>query len=380
MRLHLLSFFAKPHTMKNVFACIILAICLQAHEDPIHQTRASRSHIPPVKNLFIITIDGFRWQEVFKGADSLLINNDEFTDDTATMKMLYWCSCVEERRKKLMPFFWNVIATRGQVYGNRYFNNKVNTSNLYSLSYPGYNEMFTGQADISIASNDKRINPNKNVLEYLDQQTNFRGNVVAFTSWNVFPFILNRDRSHIRLNSGYEHVDDDDSVQRLTNKVEDDAVYNKTGTRQDELTFIAAKEYVQKFRPSIVYLSFGETDEMAHEGRYDLYLEKAAAIDKMIAELWHLVQSTPGYKDNTTFVITTDHGRGKASAKWANHGFFVKGSSQTWLALLGPNIAPLGEMKNEEQIYQKQIAQTVANLVGENFQSNKLVANAIALK
>ena len=146
------------------------------------------------------------------------------------------------------------------------------------------------------------------------------------------------------------------------------------------LPFITAKEYIQKFKPSVVYLGFGETDEMAHQGRYDLYLEKASQIDRMLAELWHWVQSTPGYKDNTTFIITTDHGRGKSSSKWTNHGFFVNGSSQTWLALVGPNIKPLGEMKNDEQIYQKQIAQTIANMVGENFQPDKNVASAIALQ
>src|SRR5215469_1959075 len=205
--------------MKNIFACIILAICLQAHENPVQQAHTSRGHIPLVKNLFIITLDGFRWQEIFTGADSALINDERFTSDTATMKMLYWVSNAEERRKKLMPFFWNVIAKKGQVYGNRYFNNKVNTSNLYSLSYPGYNEMFTGQTDISIASNDRKINPNQNVLEYLNQQTNYKGNVVAFTSWDVFPFILNQNRSHIKLNSGYENIDDEDSIQQLTNKV-----------------------------------------------------------------------------------------------------------------------------------------------------------------
>ncbi len=127
-------------------------------------------------------------------------------------------------------------------------------------------------------------------------------------------------------------------------------------------------------------IGFGETDEMAHQRRYDLYLEKASQIDRMLAELWHWVQSTPGYKDNTTFIITTDHGRGKSSSKWTNHGFFVNGSSQTWLALVGPNIKPLGEMKNDEQIYQKQIAQTIANMVGENFQPDKNVASAIALQ
>jgi hypothetical protein len=86
--------------MKHIFACIILAICLQVHENPIQQTHTSPGHLSPVKNLFIITIDGFRWQEIFTGADSMLINNEEFTPDAATIKMLYWCFDVEERRKK----------------------------------------------------------------------------------------------------------------------------------------------------------------------------------------------------------------------------------------------------------------------------------------
>ena len=35
------------------------------------------------ENIIIITIDGFRWQEVFGGADDSLINNPEFSFDTA---------------------------------------------------------------------------------------------------------------------------------------------------------------------------------------------------------------------------------------------------------------------------------------------------------
>jgi hypothetical protein len=365
--------------MKHYFACIILAICLWATEKPIRQVNIAPP-VAAVKNLFIITIDGFRWQEVFTGADSALINNKEFTADTSTMKMMYWANDAEERRRKLMPFFWNVLARKGQAYGNRHFNNKVNTSNIYSLSYPGYNEMFTGQTDITIASNSKRINPNLNVLEYLNQQSGYEGGVVAFTSWDVFPFILNKKRSGIKMNSGWENLQEDDAQQILINKVQNGAVYNKTETRQDELTFIAAKEYVQKFKPRIVYLAFGETDEMAHKQRYDLYLDKASRIDKMVGELWHWVQSTPGYKDNTTFIITTDHGRGRASSNWMGHGLFINGASQTWLAVIGPNIKPLGEMKNDEQIYEKQIAQTIASLLGENFQPRQQVAPAIALK
>jgi len=366
--------------MKRILACTILAMFLQATEKPIKIHTSHSSTSSPVPNLFIITIDGFRWQELFTGADSTLINNEKLVANTTLIKEMYWASTASERRRKLMPFFWSVLAAKGQVYGNRNFNNKVNVSNIYSRSYAGYNEMFTGEADIMIASNNKQNNPNKNVLEYLNELPEYAGRVVAFTSWDVFPYILNKQRSRLKINSGYENMEDDDSLQTLVNKVENEAVYNKTETRQDELTFIAAKEYISKFQPSIVYLSLGETDEAAHHGKYDLYLEKAAHIDHMLQELWYWVQSTPGYKDNTTFIITTDHGRGRAPGKWSNHGTLISGSAQTWLALIGPNIKPIGEMKNEEQIYQKQIAQTVATLVGQQFRTGESVAPAIALR
>jgi hypothetical protein len=123
-------------------------------------------NIPPVHNLFIITVDGFRWQELFNGADSDLINSEKCTFARSTLKTLYWASTPEERRKKLMPFFWSVIGVEGQVYGNRFFDNKVNVTNAYSKSYPGYSEMFTGVIDPNISSNKKILNPNTNVFEY----------------------------------------------------------------------------------------------------------------------------------------------------------------------------------------------------------------------
>ena len=191
--------------MKSIFPFILLSVSLQPTQKPAIQQNNS-TQVQPVQNLFIITLDGFRWQEVFTGADSLLINDEHYCPDTSTMKMLYWEATAEERRKKLMPFFWNVLASKGQVYGNRLFDNKVNVSNFYSLSYPGYNEMFTGNTDIAIASNAKRKNPNVNVLEYLNGKKEFNDKIVAFTSWDVFPFILNQQRSGLKMNSGYEDM------------------------------------------------------------------------------------------------------------------------------------------------------------------------------
>jgi len=328
------------------------------------------------ENLFVITLDGFRWQEVFNGADTSLINDVESTADTATMKMLYWANSENERRQKLMPFFWNVLAKKGQLYGNRHYNSRVNTSNLYTFSYPGYSEIFTGTTDLFISSNKKKRNPNINVLEYLNSLDGFRNKVVAFTSWDVFPYILNEERSGMLINSGYEPIKSlpESENQKLTNKVQEEAIYDRGGSRKDELTFITAKEYARKYKPKVLFLGLGETDEYAHAGRYDLYLEHANKVDRMIAELWHWVQSTPGYANNTSFLITTDHGRGKQAKKWTSHSSFISGSSQTWLALMGPGLTPIGEVKEDQQLYQRQIAQMIAALLGEEFGKDEMVS------
>ena len=63
-----------------------------------------------------------------------------------------------------MPFTWNFIAEKGQMWGNRNFDNKVSVANPYRFSYAGYNEMFTGYADRAIVSNKPRWNRNANVL------------------------------------------------------------------------------------------------------------------------------------------------------------------------------------------------------------------------
>ncbi len=46
-------------------------------------------------------------------------------------------------------------------------------------------------------------NPHVNVLEYLNNSREYKGKVAVFTSWNVFPFILNQVRSGLPVNSGY---------------------------------------------------------------------------------------------------------------------------------------------------------------------------------
>ena len=360
--------------MKNIVTCLVLFSSVSFMKSGNYSPAAPVKSDPlPLNdaagNLVIITIDGLRWYEVFNGVDESLINNLKYTKDTAILRMLYWADSEKERRQKLMPFFWSVLAQKGQLYGNRYFDNNVNTSNIYNVSYPGYNEIFTGNTDLLIHSNKKIGNVHQNVLEYLNKKEKFKGKVVAFTSWDVFPYILNEERSGLLVNSGYENMKDTLGSDHITllNRVQMEAMNKKEGTRHDELTFLMAREYLQQHRPKVVFIGLGETDEHAHHRRYDLYLQQVNKIDRMLAELWQWIQTTPGYRDNTTLLITTDHGRGMKSNSWASHGPFIRGSSETWLALMGPHVQQLGEVKQEQQLFQYQVAGMIAGLVGEEF-------------
>jgi len=343
----------------------VLSLILVALSVSVTNTQKTPDSYNPENRLFIITLDGFRWQEVFDGADSSLLFNAGFTPDTLVARSLFWDDSAEGRRQKLMPFLWSVVAAKGQLHGNRWQGNLVNVSNPYALSYPGYSELLTGRVDFGITGNHKKKNRNKNILEVLNSTGPYEGRVAAFTSWDMFPYILNKERNGMMVNSGSESIEDKrlTAAEALLNTLQSEVVHEPGETRYDQLTYIACREYVMKHKPAVVFLSFSGTDDAGHDKRYDIYLQEANKADRMIGELWQLVQSLPEYAGKTTFLITTDHGRGSKSSNWNKHGFLVGGSSQTWFALMGPSVVAGGEMKGKKQIYQKDLHKLITELL-----------------
>ncbi|MCC8409829.1 phosphoglyceromutase [Mucilaginibacter sp. UR6-1] len=322
------------------------------------------------QNLIIVTLDGLRWQEVFRGADSVLVAST-FTGDKDGVKKKYWAATPGERRSILMPFLWSVISKQGQVYGNRDLGNKDEVANPYRFSYPGYNEIFTGFPDRRMNTNDPITNPNMNVLEFINKQKGYQGKVVAFSSWERFPQILNTSRSGLPVYSGYADVKNKDANERIKylNELQHNVPhYLGDSTRLDFISFEYTKEYIRQYKPKVVFLGFDETDDMAHEGNYSFYLDRIKQEDGYIKALWDMVQHDPAYKGKTTLLITCDHGRGEEPIEtWRSHGEDVKNSEQTWFAVIGPDTAPTGEVKTATTTYHKQLAQTMALLLGFDF-------------
>lgn len=322
------------------------------------------------KNVVVILIDGYRWQELFKGADLDLLNSIKYNgiDSLAPFKK-YWSENPDERRKKLMPFTWNYIARHGQLYGNRDLGNKVNVMNPYWISYPGRAEVLSGFVDSAINSNSYGDNRNDNILEFLNKQKGYKDKVATFACWDATGRCLNKNNSSMLINVPWEDIKRDNLTQPeiLANEMQHftPKIFGYE-ERLDANVYALAKSYIMANHPKVTYIDFGDTDEYAHEGQYLSYLLDIHNLDAMIGKLWEMMQNDSFYKNKTTFFIVPDHGRGVGS-QWTDHGSGTAHSSETWFMVMGPDTKPLGEMKTNGQIYQIQFAKTIAALLGFHY-------------
>ena len=333
---------------------------------------AQTSSKPRLKteNVILITTDGLRWNEIFQGVDEPMISKvyGNISDTNAIRKWL-WRDTPEARREALFPFLWGTVAKQGQIWGNREKGSNVRVSNGHNFSYPGYNEFLTGIPDPAIDSNDKKLNVNTNVFEWLNTLPTTRGRVAATVNWDVLPWILNGPRSRIPIWSGFDVPPGTVRMEvptALTEMVDHGrTIWN--GVLLDTFVGYAARHAVKELKPRALYVSFGETDDWAHDGAYDRYLRAAHEFDRFLSGLWQLCQSLPQYRDKTTFLISVDHGRGPAPIAWKNHGREIADSAYMWFAVMGPDTAPLGERSNTPLVLQAQVAATVAGFLGQDF-------------
>ncbi len=348
-----------PAKMLKRIPLLILAIIILG-------TKHGNAQISDAPKVILITMDGLRWQELFSGADPLLVNNLEYVHDTTELKQQFWRETPEERRESLMPFIWTEVLKMGQIHGNRNLGSKVNLTNSMWFSYPGYNEILTGRADdANITSNDKINNPNATVLEVVNKSFKYRGKVAAFGSWDVFPFIINEERSGVPVNAGFEDVYGPvlSEREKFLNQLQGQVPSPWATVRLDAFTHHYALEYTKKYHPALLYIAYGETDDFAHDANYAAYLKAAHNTDALIRELWNFTQQDPFYKDQTEFLISTDHGRGTDPLDtWTGHGNKVRNAGDVWLIAFGMGVKPMGEVRLEEQLYSDQIAPTILKL------------------
>jgi len=343
----------KKYILSFVLALIALASCSKGGNDP---------------RLVIITFDGLRWQELYSGVDEALIDA-KYVENPESFKEAYWRDTPEARREALMPFVWSYVPQHGYMIGNRVKNSLMSVANNKSFSYPGYSEMFCGWADDErVISNDPELNPNVSVLEVANADPRYKDKLMMYSSWESIRFAVGSDRGGFKASSAHEAPFTSTAITELLQTSESRGLIHDFGQseRDDFVTCCYALETIKAEHPKVFYVGFGDTDEYGHEGHYDHYIDAIHASDAFVRHIVETCEADPFYAGKTTYLILCDHGRGRGQG-FTDHGASTRGSNETWFMAFGKDVPVLGETSDNGPFYNKQLAATIADILGIEF-------------
>ena len=324
------------------------------------------------RHIVLVTLDGVRVQELFAGMDPLVAadETDSGIYDIDVTRGRYWRATAKERREVLMPYFWKTLAPAGMVLGNQALGSKVTVRNPRWYSYPGYSEILTGQPQPDVQSNDLVRYPHETVLDYIHRILELKPTETAqIGSWDGFKMAASRGDGTFFMNGAYDLVPpalstpEMDYVGALRRQVME--LWEESSN--DALTFRLALAYLKRHEPRVLWLGLGQSDDWAHARRYDRLLDYLNLADDFLEELWATLQSLDRYRDRTTLIITTDHGRGRTPKDWVEHDTGIEGSQDIWLAIIGPDTPALGEVSNHPDVTQSDIAATMLQYFGLDY-------------
>jgi hypothetical protein len=325
-------------------------------------------------NVVLITLDGVRTEEIFGGLDEMVARAvvTKGRPEDSSLWQRYWAPTPVERRRKLMPFLWGtLLAEHGGIAGNQAVGSVMRVTNRQRFSYPGYAEIATGAAhDAEIDSNDNTRNPFPTVLEIVRRERGLdRREVATFASWETFRWIAEHEEGATTVNAGLQAYEHPDQAVQVLSDWQFQARTPWDGTRHDAYTLRFARAHLATHSPRLLWIALDETDDWAHDGRYDRVLDSLAGFDRALADLWTWLQGADQYRDTTTVFITTDHGRGHGPTAWREHGKDIEGAQDIWLVMAGPGTTRRGEWRDAPAIYQNQIAATIAGLLGVDYRT-----------
>jgi hypothetical protein len=317
----------------------------------------------------LITVDGLRWQELFSGIDAGLLGDREKSGVRRPKDLLSRYDAQEgtERRVRLFPFFWDQLVPGGVLLGDRDAGSAVSVSNPHWISYPGYAELLTGRVQEHIKSNDPVPIGLPTILDFLKKEWGLKqSDVAVFASWERFQVGASQRPGDFVINAGYQELPHGISLPDTAAliKLQEEMRTPWDDVRHDRVTMDLSLEYVERYGPRVLYVALGETDDWAHERRYDRVIQAAHRFDRYLKQLWTKLQSLPTYRNNTLLVITTDHGRGVSRDDWTSHKAKIKRSNETWFFAYGPGVPAFGSRVSTKPVVLAQVAATILRHLG----------------
>lgn len=283
--------------------------------------------------LVLVTIDGVRWQEIFRGTDPA------FSQAPAV-----------QPPQELVPNLWRIATHDGAAVGAEGYGVMASSGPNF-VSLPGYIEIFTGRAR-TCGGNDC---PQTTIPTFLDDAHTAGAKVAAFGSWEVLERAVTRQPNPSRAPGGFVV-----SCGRAGDP-DIDPSPGHGDYRPDVRTADAALAYLAQEQPDILYVGLGDPDEHAHAGNYDAYLYALRQADDVVGRI-EATLATMGERGRaTSLVVTADHGR---EAAFRNHGGFAPESARVWMIAEGPVAGARGFVRSPRERHLADIAPTLRRVLG----------------
>jgi hypothetical protein len=282
---------------------------------------------------FLITLDGVRRKDILDGPDLKLLDSQNSKS--------HFFSHFSKSASQNLPFIHHTLIAKGKLYQNLYIKNK------YKISYPGYNDLITGNSSSQIKTNEHPVNPHYNYLELLCQKKKVRPEKVSIsTSWFKFIDIFNCPRNKFKIINWPTHTKKKKVFQKDIVKLPR-YKYKALPRRKDVseihhdlLVYSLLLKNIKNESPDFIFLNLGLTDYYGHKNNYYEYWNHLVLADSALENLVKETQKIDKYRDNSVYFITTDHGRGNEPDTFAEHSGDVSGSEESWLIVYGKNIKP----------------------------------------
>jgi hypothetical protein len=314
--------------LARIFSLIIvLSIPFLYPGDPVSAARPIAGSYETT-NLFVVVIDGIRDREGFGYDFGAGVNDHPY-----------------------LPFCWNTLKPQGTTFMEMY-------NVFHTTTSPGHQTILTGEWQMF---------PNYGLQSYPHQTRAFSPTIFECArkelgtpksmTWCVVGKLncVETDWSvHPAYGESY-------GANMLVEPLE---IVPQT----DSLTVDALMEIIDADHPSLVLVNLKGVDEAGHRGTFREYLQSILYADRAVERIWERLTSDPYYLNNTTMILTTDHGRhdpgigGPFKSGYRSHGGICHGCKHTFALVVGPD-TPV-DVEVSRRTYQVDIAPTVGELYG----------------
>lgn len=269
-------------------------------------------------NVILLMLDGVRWQEVFQGVDSHLATKES---------------------GEIFTNLHGELENQGLLFGDPSDDSQMSVANRAFLSLPAYQSIMSGFPQPCKSNTCGRIGVETFQERLVRDLSLERNQVATIGSWINIAHAVEHLPGATFVNTGVDPLDDKTS-DPVFGEINDEQSRNLPqweAARLDRYTYGHAMHYLKKYRPRFMFISLQDSDEWAHHGNYDNYVNTLRHYDRVIKELVDALKSMGEYGRNTTLLVTTDHGRGTGSA-WKNHGVLWPSSRFVWMYAFGPHV------------------------------------------